>query len=92
MFKLAYFNRAQIFAYAKTADQCLCFATRIVQSLFFLDPTLQVSSCLSVTVQCTAWFVSDLVGNPEEWFSGVVAQIRTALCIIILMFIDVVCH
>ena len=42
------------------------FATKIVQSLFFLNPKFQVSSHLLV---CTACFVLDLVGNPEDRFS-----------------------
>ena len=49
------------------ADQRLCFHnTSIVQSLYFLNPKFQASSHL----HCTAWFVSDLVGNPEDRFSG----------------------
>ena len=38
------------------------FATKIVQSLFFLNLKFQASSYLSV-------FVSDLVGNPKDRFS-----------------------
>ena len=50
-------------------------ATRIVQSLNFLNPKFQVSP---VAIFCgyTAWFVSDrdLVGNPKDLFSHDVAQ------------------
>ena len=42
------------------------FATRIVQSLFFLDPNFKP---LAIFRGCTARFVSDLVGNPEDRFS-----------------------
>ena len=42
------------------------FATRIVQSLYLLNPKFQASSILS---DCNARFVSDLVGNPEDRFS-----------------------
>ena len=64
----------QIFAYAKTKAKisftvtanlirAFVFATWIVQFLFFLNPK-------SVSV-----IVSDLVGNPEDRFSRVAAQI-----------------
>ena len=43
------------------------FATQIVQSLFFQNPKFQASSHLLWLY--TAWFVSDLVGNPEDRFS-----------------------
>ena len=52
----------------KGADQ-LCafvFAIRIVQSFYFLTHNFKPLAILS---GCTAWFVSDLVGNPEDWFS-----------------------
>ena len=65
--------RKPFFAYAKTKTQISCtvtaqliFATRIIKSLYFLIPKFQASSHLYV---CTAWFVSDMVGNPEDWFS-----------------------
>ena len=41
------------------------FATQIVQSLYFLNPKFQAS----IFCGCTARFVSDLVGNPEDRFS-----------------------
>ena len=54
-------------------DFCICenkevfvFATWIVQSLFVLNPNSQASTILC---GCTARFVSDLVGNPEDRFS-----------------------
>ena len=40
------------------------FAIRIVQSLYFLD-----FKSLAIFCNCTARFVLDLVGNPEDWFS-----------------------
>ena len=65
------------FAYAKTKTQisfavtaklisAFFFATRIIRSLFFLNPKFQASS---IFCGCTARFVSDLVGNPEDRFS-----------------------
>ena len=64
----------------KDADQLpghlICafiFATRIVQSLYFLNPNFKH---LAIFCGCTAWFVSDLVGNPEDRFSHNEAQIR----------------
>ena len=50
----------------KEADQLRgIFATRIVQSLYFLNPKLHASSHL---LWLYSWFVSDLVGNPEDQF------------------------
>ena len=57
----------------KDADQLISafvFATRIVQSLYFLNFKL-----LDIFCGCTAWFVSDLVENPEDRFSQNEAQI-----------------
>ena len=62
-----------MFAYAKTKTQisfavtaklisAFVFATRIVRSLYFLNTEFQASSC-------TAPFMWDLVGNPEDRFS-----------------------
>ena len=67
----------RFFAYAKTKKQIsfavtaklistFIFATRIVQSLFYLNPKFQESSY--ILCDCTARFVSDLVGNPEDRF------------------------
>ena len=42
------------------------FATKIVQSLYFLNPKFEASSHLVWAVQ----FVLDLVGNPEESLDG----------------------
>ena len=47
------------------------FATRIVQSLYFLNPKFQASS------SCTDRFVSDLVGDTEDRFSHNEAHVRT---------------
>ena len=46
-------------------------ASQIVQLLFFLNPKFQ----LACFCDCAGRFVSDLVGNPEDWFSRVAAQI-----------------
>ena len=69
--------RKPAFAYAKTKMQIsfavtaklislFVFATWIVQSLFYLNPNFKP---LAIFCGFTAWFVSDLVGNPEDWFS-----------------------
>ena len=71
------------FVYAKTKAQISCavtaqlisafvFATRIVQLLFYLYRKLQ-DSCVYLC-DCTDWFVSDLVGNPDDQFSRVAAK------------------
>ena len=54
----------QLRGYCK-ADQRLCFCY-IVQSLPFLNTKFQASSLFC---DFTARFVSNLVGNPEDWFS-----------------------
>ena len=48
------------------------FATRIVQSLFFLIRNFNVLACFS---DRTGRFVSDLVGKPEDLFSRVAAHL-----------------
>ena len=49
-----------------TADQRLCFRYIDTQSLCFLNPNFKP---LAIFSDCTARFVSDLVGNPEDRFS-----------------------
>ena len=59
----------------KAADQLpgnLCF--RYSESTIALLPKFEISS-LQPSCDCTAWFVSDLVGKPEDWFSHNEAQI-----------------
>ena len=58
----------------READQRLCFATRIVQSLFLLNPKFH-ASIIDIFCNCTARFVSDLVGNPEDRGSHDEAQL-----------------
>ena len=51
----------------RETDQCLYFfATKIVRSLYFLNPNFKP---LAIFCSCTAWCVSDLVGNTEDRFS-----------------------
>ena len=49
------------------------FAIQIVQSLFNLNPKFQASV---IFCGCTARFLSDLVGNPEDGFSHNEAHIH----------------
>ena len=53
------------------ADQCLCFR--------YLD-SFKLLACFC---NCIAWFVSDLVGNPVDRFSGVVAHFDNLTVILI---------
>ena len=48
------------------ADQGFVYGIRIVQSLYLL---LRNFKPLAIFCGCTARFVSDLVGNPEDQFS-----------------------
>ena len=78
----------RIFVYAKTKAQisfaetaklisAFLFATRIVESLFFLNPKFQA---LSLILDCTDQFVSDVVGNPNDRFSYVAAHFKHDCC------------
>ena len=52
----------------READQRLCFS--------YTDSTIPLlPTSLAIFCSCTAWFVSDLVGNPEDRFSQNEAQI-----------------
>ena len=55
------------------ADQRLCF--RYKDSTIPLLP-IQNFKPLAIFCSCTAWFVSDLVGNPEDRFSQNQAQMN----------------
>ena len=62
-------NKTQIsFAVTAKLISAFVFARQIVQFLFYLNPKFQASSHL-VLCGCTARFMSDLVGNPEDRFS-----------------------
>ena len=76
--------------YAKTKTQISCavtaqlisafvFATQIVQYLFLLNQDFKP---FAYFCDCKALFRSDLMGNPEDWFScGVIrdVQIRSGM-------------
>ena len=49
------------------ADQRLCF--HYMASTFLLLPLIQKFKHIAILCGCTARFVSDLVGNPEDRFS-----------------------
>ena len=51
----------------READQRLCF--RYTDSTIPLLPKSENFQPLAIFCDCTAWFVSDLVGNPEDRFS-----------------------
>ena len=51
----------------RTYDQRLCF--------HYIDSTIPNFEPLAVLCGCTAWFVSDLVRNPEDRFSYYEAHI-----------------
>ena len=58
----------------READQRLCF--RNTDSTI---PLLPKSEILVIFSGCTAWFVSDLVGNPEDLFSHNEAHMISAV-------------
>ena len=52
----------------READHRLCFR--------YIDSTIiRIFKLLDIFCSCTAWFVSDLVGNPEDRFSHNEAQL-----------------
>ena len=51
----------------READQRLCF--RYIDSTIPLLSYIRNFKSLAILYSCTAWFVSDLVGNPEDRFS-----------------------
>ena len=59
----------------RKADQRLCF--RYTDSIVPLLPKFRNFKPLAIFCGCTAWFVSDLVGNPEDRFSHKEAHILT---------------
>ena len=62
------------FAVTAKLISAFVFAAWIVQSHFYLNPNFQALS-LAIFCDCTARFVSDLVGNPEDRFSHNESQI-----------------
>ena len=56
----------------READQRLCF--RYIDSTIPLLPKSENFKPPAIFCGCTARFVSDLVGNPEDWFSHDAAQ------------------
>ena len=74
-------------AYAKTKTQssfavtsnlisAFVFATRIVPFFFYLLLYIQYFKRLACSCDCTCWFISDLVGNPNFGFSHATAHIK----------------
>ena len=62
-----------------TADQRLCFRhTDSTIPLLFISKGFKL---LALRCDCTAWFVSDLVGNTNCWFSHSQASYYDARCI-----------
>ena len=54
-----------------TADQRLCFRYTVSTISSTSIQNFKLLACFS---DCTGWFVSDLVGNSNCWFSHTVAQ------------------
>ena len=76
-------TKAQI-SCAVTAQLIIAFVftTWIVQYLFFLNTKLPASSLFC---DCTGQFVSELVGNTEDWFSRVAANVINSKTLSVLM-------
>ena len=63
----------------READQRLCF--RYTDSTIPLLSSFYIQNFKHLTILCgcTAWFVSDLVGNPEDQFSHTEAHMKIGL-------------
>ena len=69
----------------READQCLCFATRIVQSLLYLNLKFQVSSNL-------LWLHSPVCVGPggkprrpvfsQQWANSGISDVETRFCFV----------
>ena len=57
----------------READQRFCF--RYTDGTIPLLPNPKFQASIAIFCDCTAQFVSGLVGNPEDWFSHNEAQI-----------------
>ena len=68
----------------RKADQCLCF--RYTDSTIPLVSKFEIFKPLAIFCGCTARFVSDLIGNPEDRFTHDAAHIR-CMCSILGMTI-----
>ena len=62
---------------SREADQRLCF--RYIASTIPLLPKSEIFIPLAIFFDCTARFVSDLVGNPEDRFSHNEAHMTSRL-------------
>ena len=86
--------RKPTFAYAQTKTQIsfavtaklisnFVFAIRIVQFLFY---QIRNSKPLAILCSCTAWFVWNLVGNPEDRFSHNEAHVMEPCVVFLYVF------
>ena len=74
------------FAVTAKLISAFVFATQIVQSIYYLNPSTihllpksENFKLLAIFCGCTAWSVSDLVGNPEDRFSHNEAHMWSAV-------------
>ena len=65
-FRICLYKGADQLRGNRKADQRLCF--RSIDSTIPLLPLSKIFKPLAIFCGCTAWFVSDLVGNPEDRF------------------------
>ena len=73
----------------READQHLCFHYR--DGTIPLLPISEISSLLATFYGCTARFVSDLVGNPEDRFSHKGPHIRHVALVVVTRSRSLVC-
>ena len=79
-------EKDRFFPYAKTkAQTSFALTAKLIRAFVFTTPIVQFLYLiqnfqpLAIFCACTARFVSDLFGNPEDWFSRVAAQIQVEL-------------
>ena len=68
--------RKRFFAYGKTKTQIIFAVTaKLISAFVFATRMVSIFKPLAILCGCTARFVSDLVGNPEDRFSHNEAQL-----------------
>ena len=64
-----------IYMYAKTKGEISCKLTGKLVGVFVCAIQIHVVQASIYLLGCTAWFMTDLVGNPKDWFSRDKAQL-----------------
>ena len=80
-------KKKKIFVYAKKAADKLCSNTAHQRLCFCYTDSTQNFKLVACFCDCTGCFMSDLVGNPEDQFSRIMAQSCKSIIKIYLIII-----